>query len=424
MAIKRHDCKLTDKIVKQIEYVLPKLKYSVYIQQVKSWLENFEEDEVDYALDFLFYLEYIPFSELQLRLNQQLASLDKHFGNNKNFLLVPFADYPKSNDIVMYLITKCPVYKKIEKENRIEITVDIENYKIKKDIVLVYIDDFIGTGKSFNKWFKKNKISDLFNIQPRPHDEQALVAAIIMEDGYQFMTHSYPEVNIFAETRFKIFSTINSPFNLSENRIEMRKLCLKYGYTIKTGFQLPNNTFYDPLGFGKSEALVAFDYGTPNNSLSIIWGDSNWKPIFPRSGESRMKKASEIKSEAAFYLGLINKLDLDFNEDITMNIDSEDIELSARDDHSILVYLILLDKLYSNIQICQVLGVTVSELDKIILKTHKKRLVTRTGKITRKGIKFLTQLKREKNIRKFRENAPLIVRDNNIFVPKSFGNMT
>lgn len=424
MNIKRHDCKLTEKMVRHIEYVLPKLKYSVYIQQVRSWLGNFEESEVDYALDFLFYLEYIPFSELQLRLNQQLDLLDKHFGKNKKYLLVPFAEYPKSNDIVMYLITKCTTYKRLANENRIDITVDIENYTIKKDVVLVYVDDFIGTGKSFNKWFKKNNIEDLYNKHPSPYDEQAILAAIIMEDGFQFMTHSYTDVQIFAERRSKIFSSINSPFNLLENRSEMRRLCLKYGNTIKTRFQLPNKVFYDPLGFDKSEALVAFDYGTPNNSLSIIWGDSQWKPIFPRSGKSRMKKASEIKSEAAFYLGLMHKLDLDFNDDIDMTIDNDDIQLSARDDHSTLVYLILIDRLYSPLQICQVLGITVFELDKIVLKTHKKKLVNRAGKLTRKGIKFLSQLKKEKNIRKFRENDTLNVRDNNIFVPKSFGKMT
>src|SRR5882757_274691 len=108
MAIKRHDCKLNEQLIRQIEYVLPKLKYSVYIQQIRSWLENFEEVEVKFALDFLFYLEYISFSELQLRLNQQLESLDKQIDEKIRYLLVPYAEYPKSNDIVAYLISKCP----------------------------------------------------------------------------------------------------------------------------------------------------------------------------------------------------------------------------------------------------------------------------------------------------------------------------
>lgn len=423
MTTKRHDCKLTEKIVRQIEYILPKLRYSVYIQQVKSWVENFEEQEVDHALDFLFYLEYIPFPELQSRLDRQLNSLDALFGKKIKYLLLPFGQYPKSNDIVMYLLSKCPTYKKLKKEKRIDISLDIQNYKFDTKIVLVFVDDFIGTGKSFQKWYRKNNIPNFFGSNLMIYEEQAILSAIIMEDGSQFIKHRFPEIRVFAEFRSKIFNKTNSPFNLSNNRSALRNLCLKYGPEIVTGFQRPNKIFKAPLGYGKSEALVAFDYGTPNNSLSLIWGDSNWTPIFPRTAKSRMQKASEIKSEAAFYLGLMHKLKISFEEDIDINIDSKNIHLSARDDHAILVYLVLTEKLYSQLQICQVLGVTFYELDKIILKAYNKKLLTRKGELTRKGIKFLTGLKKASNIYKFRKNDKLSIR-NNIFVPKSFRKMT
>jgi hypothetical protein len=424
MAIKRHDCKLTEQMVRQIEYVLPKLKYSVYIQQIASWLENFEENEVSLALDYLFFLEYIPFVELQLRLNHQLATLDRHFGKKNNYLLVPFAEYPKSNDIVMYLISKCPQYKQLEKEDRIDITLDIQSYSFTRNVVLVFVDDFIGTGKSFQKWYKKNKVTNILGVSPKVYEEQAILAAIIMEDANQFVKFYFPEVRVHAEFRSKVFSRRESPFNLSENRPEMRRLCLKYGSLIQTGFQYPNKPLYHPLGFGKSEALVAFDYGTPNNCLPIIWGDKEWKSIFPRSAKSRMKKASEIKGEAAFYLGLIHKLKISFDQDIDISIGDSKINLSARDDHSILVYLILTDKLYSHLQICQVLGITTFELNKIILKASQKKLVNQQGKFTRKGIKFLSELKKQSNVYSFRKNDNLKIRETNIFVPKSFRKMT
>jgi hypothetical protein len=424
MITKRHDCKLTERMVRKIEYVLPKLKYSVYLQQVKLWLENFEENEVDSALDFLFYLEYIPLSELQLRLNHQLALLDKHFGKTIKYLLVPYAEYPKSNDIVAYLISKCPAFSKLKKEKRINISTDIQNYKFNDNTVIVFVDDFIGSGKSFQKWYRKNKLASFFGSNQKIHDEQAILSAIIMEDASLYMKHCYPDILVFADFRSKIFCKTSSPFNLSDNCSSMRNLCLKYGREIVTDFQPPNKTIYSPLGFHKSEALIAFDYGTPNNSLSIIWGDSKWKPIFPRSSKSRMKKASEIKSEAAFYLGLMNKLEINFNDDIDFTIDDEIIKLSARDDHAILVYLILTDKLYLHLQVCQVLGITLFELDKIILKASQKKLVTREGKLTRRGIIFLTQIKKASNIFTFREKDKLEVKNNTIFVPKSFRNLT
>jgi len=408
------------------------------MRQVISWLENFEENEVLLALDFLFYLEYISFPELQLRLESQLKSLEKYFGSEQKYLLVPYAKYPKSNDIVMYLISKCPTYAKLDNEQRVDITLDIEKYPFKekypfderppfKDnrVVLVYVDDFIGSGKSFDKWHKKNNIANIFGANFNIHEEQAIVAAIIMEDGSQFMKFFYSDIKVFAEFRSKIFSRTNSPFNLVGNRSEMRSLCLKYGKEISTRFIRPNKVLYDPFGFEKSEALVAFDYGTPNNSLSIIWGDANWKPIFPRSAKSRMKKSSEIKSEASFYLGLMDKLNINFNDDINMDIgDDINITLSVRDDHAILVYLILADMHYSNLQVCQVLGITLSELKKIVSNAHKKKLVNIKGGITRNGTKLLNKLKKNSNIYKFRENDKLEIRDKKIFVPKTFRNLT
>jgi hypothetical protein len=424
MAFKRHSFKLTEQIIRQIEYVLPRLKYSVYIQQVIAWLENFEEDEVTLALDYLFYLEYIPFSELQARLNSQLVTLDKWFGKKFSYLLLPFAEYPKSNDIVLYLLAKCPAYTDLKREGRISIERDIKNVKVETDTMLVFVDDFIGSGKSFEKWYRKSNITSLVGSTTKILEDQAILSAIIMEGGNQFITHKFPEIKVFADFRHKIFCKTNSPFNLLGNRAEMQRLCLKYGLQIITGFRWPHTKLYTPLGFDKSEALVAFDYNTPNNTLSIIWGDNKWTPIFPRQAKSRMKKSSQIKNEAAFYLGLMHRMGINFESDVEMIVGEQHIRLSARDDHSILVYLVLLNKHYSSIQICQVLGITTSELSKIISKAGKKKLVNKQGVFTRRGIDFLARLKSVANVFTFRENDDLKVRDEKIFVPKSFRNMS
>lgn len=421
MSIKRHECNLTEGLLKRIEFVLPKLKYSVYLQQIKRWLENFEEQEVELALDYLFYLEYITSSELQQRLNYQLRQLDKIFGKNSNYLLVPYGTYPKSSDIVMYLLAKSPAYVKYRKKERIDITLDIQNYNFSKEVVLVFVDDFVGTGKSFSKWYKLRKIGNVCGSNFFIREEKAILAGVIMNDAMTFLRHTYPEVEVFAQTRDKLFKRNSSPFNLIGNLQSMRDLSLKYGSQIVTGFQLPNTPIYHPLGYGKSESLIAFDYGTPNNSLSIIWGDVKWHPIFPRASETRMKGASAIKQDAAFYLGLMNKLKIKFEQDVKETIRKKEIKLSARDDHSILVLLVLTEKKYSNLQICQVLGITLFEFDKIILKAHRKRLVSREGQLTRRGIEFLRLLKAKSNVFTFRENDTLDVKENNIFVPKSFG---
>ncbi len=38
-----------------------------------------------------------------------------------------------------------------------------------------------------------------------------------------------------------------------------------------------------PLGFGKSEAAVCFEFQCPNNTLPIVWKAADgWEPLFPR----------------------------------------------------------------------------------------------------------------------------------------------
>jgi hypothetical protein len=288
--------------------------------------------------------------------------------------------------------------------------------------VLVFVDDFIGSGKSFEKWYRTERIASLAGSTTSINEEQAIIAAIVMEAGSFFLSRRFPEITVFADFRHRIFCKANSPFNLTGNRSELLRLCLKYGIEIQTGFVPPNKKIYYPLGYDRSEALVAFDYGTPNNSLSIIWGDQKWMPIFPREAKNRMKNSSQIKTQAAFYLGLMHRLKINFEEDVQITVRKKDIRLSARDDHSILVYLLLRDRRFSPIQICQVLGITTFELRKIISKAASKTLVDSQGAITRRGIEFLKQLKSIGNIFNFRKNDELKVRDEKIFVPKSFGN--
>ena len=115
---------------------------------------------------------------------------------------------------------------------------------------------------------------------------------------------------------------------------------------------------------------------------------------------------------------------INFDSDIEMTIDEQQIRLSARDDHSILVYLVLVNKHYSPIQICQVLGITIFELNKIVGKAVQKKLANRQGVLTRRGIEFLARLKSVANIFTFRKNDELKVRDAKVFVPKSFRNMS
>lgn len=418
--IKRHNSVLTDKLVKQIEYVLPKLKYSVYVNSIRSWLENFEEGEVDLALDFLFYLEYVTFPELQFRLEDQLKRIIKEI--DTDILLVPYAKYPKSNDVIMYLITKLDIFKKNNK--RIFFTKDVINYQLKNSTTLVFVDDFIGSGKSFNKWYSKNKMAKYVTDNPLVSNQNIILAAIAMEEGRLFLNEKFKGIKIYAEIRNKIFSEKESPFNLTGSRIAMNDLCLKYGKNLQVGFERPSKKIFLPLGYEESESLIAFDYGTPNNTLSIIWAENTWAPIFPRFSKSRIVNAKRIKTEVDFYLGVMTKIGFEVNEDFEIKIGKKGVLYNKRTDYSCLVVILLKERKYHEIMICQILGITLNELNLIYKTCRKKRLLDMENNLTKLALAYIKTIKIEGRKYKFRENIIPEMQEKTIFIPKSFDGKT
>jgi broad specificity phosphatase PhoE len=58
-----------------------------------------------------------------------------------------------------------------------------------------------------------------------------------------------------------------------------------------------------PLGYGGTQALIAFFYNTPNNTLPVIWARSDrWMPLLPRAETKNVYDALESEKLAVTYL--------------------------------------------------------------------------------------------------------------------------
>ncbi|HYX18645.1 MAG TPA: hypothetical protein VE944_30620 [Nostoc sp.] len=72
----------------------------------------------------------------------------------------------------------------------------------------------------------------------------------------------------------KVFSEKSTIFSNSNERGEARVVAYEHGIKL-----VKNN----PLGFGDCQSAVIFPDTCPNNSLPILWSDSNnWIPLFKR----------------------------------------------------------------------------------------------------------------------------------------------
>lgn len=426
MAIKAHDFEVNRNSLAKIEGLLPRLKHSILPTKIIRWLENFNEDEVDHALDLLRVFEYVPFNEFMLRLNDLLNELFKNIPKGEKILIYPYGKLGKSATLVTYPLKNTNAYKR--REGDIEMNKDfqfLKNPEIYSHII--FLDDFVGSGKTFCKEFDKpNGIqqwiinNDIKNVY--------ILSTIIMVEGKKYILDRFPHIKIISEERNKIFDPQLSPLKILGNLNEIENLTLKYGNQLKVG----PYPYVFPYGFDKSQSLVSYFHCTPNNTLSIIWGkNKNWDPLYPRLASIRMKEAREFKQEIAFYIGICNRLKIDLytGESIIEKKEDRDVRVikhNSKLDHSVIALLTLLNEGYDNIIICHLLGLTREELRVIYSKAKKLRFVSTKNLINANGIKFLKELKlktKNENIRKDSTDN-LTKRLNDLYIPEKFKGLT
>ena len=133
---------------------------------------------------------------------------------------------------------------------------------------VVFLDDFVGTGKQVSDAWR----DVLSSIVPEFVPMYLLVVAAY-SDGIRRVERKTPikvlHVHLLGG-RDQLLSSANQSLSNSEKNA-IRNYCEKAGN--------------QPLGFGDLGALVSFAYGTPNNTISVIRGSEKqrpWKGLLPR----------------------------------------------------------------------------------------------------------------------------------------------
>jgi len=163
-------------------------------------------------------------------------------------------------------------------------------FKMKKNYKIIFIDDFCGTGKQFDKFFQQilestaeNEV--LFWKMIQENEIKIIYAPLIsFENGLNYLKIKYPFIKF---TCSELLTENNSFFNktywneISDNKIESEHV------------QNWLTEFWKSKGFAKSSIpifgyenmglTIGFEHGTPNNTLPIFWqSNQNWKPLLER----------------------------------------------------------------------------------------------------------------------------------------------
>jgi len=420
---------LDEQAMIKIGNLLPRLKHAVSPVHLIEWLENFDVDELDSAIDLLSVFEYIPFKEFMLRLNDLLNEVFKTIPNiNDKIIIFPYGKVGKSGTLVTYPLKNTTAFKRREKV--ITLTHDYEKIKNPKSFRhIIFLDDFIGSGKTFVKEFSKDK-----SVRKWIHDNRIaniyILSTIIMTEGRDYILGKFPHHNIkiHSEERNKIFDKTLSPLSIIGDPDKIKLITKKHGDSIPV-FNFP--PYSASMGFDSSESLVSYFHCTPNNTLPIIWGKTkDWKPLFPREAHLRMDQARQFKKEIAFYIGICNKLGVDLYTGSSIISKKKDKYVrepkhNNKLDHSVVALLYLLKSGYDNLIICHLLGITRKELRVIYNEAKKLKFVNRRYDLTISGISFLDELKKRTKPENFRKetNDSLRVK-NELYMPIQFNEMT
>lgn len=175
-----------------------------------------------------------------------------------------------------------------------EARVYAENVIERKDLVnavsktptlkaLVFVDDFVGTGRSASEYL--SGINDEIGIITKERNIKCyFVAAVAYIEGWKKIEKSAASLQMNVQTHVceiiennaRCFSECSEVF---PDRIERE---YAKGLASLFGRQLVNR---NSLGYGDLELAIVFERGCPNNSLPILWEDSakpKWVPLFKR----------------------------------------------------------------------------------------------------------------------------------------------
>jgi len=209
---RRHNFKFTPESMDKIDYLLPKLKHSVVMSKVVRWLENFEEKDLPLVYDFLQVFEFIPFTEMQYRVEDELKKIFELLKDGEKALIVPYGKFGKSATLVSYPLTHSETYEKLKKKKRIIISNDLDACDDKDIKCVIFLDDFIGSGETFCDEYKYDGLKEWCDKKGIAH--RYVLCCVIMKEGLQKIEKEHSEIKVFGQVRGKVYSESESPLKI------------------------------------------------------------------------------------------------------------------------------------------------------------------------------------------------------------------
>lgn len=405
---------LDEQLRLRLDLIVKRLSHSVNHIDIVNWLSNFRKDEFERAVRILECLEYVTENELIDYFNDRITSLISLYGNSRNIIIHAIGDYGKSGTMITYYLKKAPNFKQIESlttfyEKASEFKYKKKTNSIPKDSILILLDDFLGSGRSLWNYYK-TYIKPQTDKIPEIRD---LCSMSIYHLGKadRFLTGIIPNIKIISTIKYQCFKNRKSPFGSNQNIQYYRDFAFYYGQHL---FSIDNNgeTKIHPLGYNNSQALLVFPYNPPNNTLPIIWSskfvkkfEKRWIPLYPRNQVFKISRAKSLRNELAYELGLLKMSGPEIIETFYSGkgkLDWKSYSYIKSTDFRLFAYMRLKQQGRLDQVICEILGLTLTDIRGILKSGIKKGIFEESGELSSRGkilygdcLKTLKRLKKE-----------------------------
>ena len=248
----------------------------ISIIEMKRFFSQFNEDHMLVVLRMLEHIDYYSTSR-QISLIKDLAKAVKVFTNQEldDVLFCPILSYSGSRaDYVQnYLkhFLKQSAHTKQDFNKKFIRYTDLAKLEKSTDKqTIVFVDDFIGSGRSlFKAWeFLKFWENDY-------HDYVFGVLVGYADAITKLKKETYGRFDIIAINELpvnsKAFHEDNEYFSDDEKDV-LKHYCEK----------IPSSKKEHTYGYMDTQSLVIFQERAPNNSLPILHSKNNWEPLFKR----------------------------------------------------------------------------------------------------------------------------------------------
>jgi hypothetical protein len=376
-----------------LDVLATKLKKVVSPLDILKWLNNFEKSEVSHVINILFNLTVYTTSEIEEVLNNSFYKLFPVIDKDERVVVCPIGEFGKSGSMVSYFFQKTSFYKGNMKKITLLSSLNNINIVEGNTYKLILIDDFIGTGGSVEEFYNKEVL-----IHKDKFTHRYFIGIAGMDFGIDRIKKCFDKILIPKSNIFRKAFSGQARFFGYRNHSKYRELAYKYGSKIakpqKSKSGKPN-----ALGFENSQALVSFAYGTPNNTLSIIWANSEgWFPLIPRFSVDRISQAKEVRKNISHELSILKELGSSEIINTFFNyrvVKGKRIFSSVNKlDFSLYSIIKLLRKGYTTVSICQVLGIFDSDFEQLIKKGVERQLFNTDHSLTDFGLRIYYDAKK------------------------------